>query len=261
MRTILLAVAVSVATAAPSLAQSQPLKLDFQNGLVTVEATAVPVRTILIEWGRVGGTKIVGAERISGVPLTVKLVNVSEAKALETILRSVAGYMAAPRHIVGAGPSMYDRILVMATSSAPASTSRPPAQGNNNSANGQRLIQPRPPSRPERPEPAEEPEQVEPDENEPNPPVFTFPQPGQQNGSNQPGQFNGTPGNQPGQNVINGNPAGNAPQGITINPATPGRSNVPGAPIGVSTPGMMVQPPQPQQPVQPGMIKPPGGIK
>lgn len=249
MRTTLLAVALTLATAAPSLAQSQPLKLDFQNGLVTVEATAVPVRTILTEWGRIGGTKIVGAERISGAPLTVKLVNVAEAKALETILRSVAGYMVAPRHTPGAGPSMYDRILVLATSSAPAaaSASRPPAPGNNNATNGtQRFVPPRPPARPEQPE---EPEQDEPDENPPNPPVFTFPQPGQSNGG----------ASQPGQNVVN--PAINVPPGMTINPATPGRTNVPGAPIGVSTPGMMVQPPQPQQPNQPGMIKPPGGNK
>ena len=67
--------------------------------------------------GKVGGTKIVGAERINGAPITVKLINVTEAQALETILRSVPGYMAAPRN-TGVGVSTYDRIMVMATTSA-----------------------------------------------------------------------------------------------------------------------------------------------
>lgn len=246
MRSIVLTVALAMGIAAPAVAQ-QPLKLDFHNGLVSIEANSVPVRTILTEWGKVGGTKIVGAERVAGAPLTLKLVNVSEAKALETILRSVAGYMAAPRAITAAGPSRYDRILVMATSSAPApaATTRAPQQTNA----AQRFVPPRPVQRDEQPEPDE---QMEPDENPPNPPVFTFPQPGQQ-----PGQFNGVPMAQPG--MMQPQP-GNQPQNITISPTTtPGRPTTPGMPVGVSTPGMMVQPPQPVQPPnQPNMIKPPG---
>lgn len=245
MRTTLLTVALSVVMAAPAFAQQ--LKLDFHGGLVTVEASNVPVRTILTEWGKIGGTRIVGAERITGSPLTLKLVNVTEAKALETILRSVAGYMVAPRSVAAAGPSMYDRILVMATSSAPASANRPAPQQPNNAFNGtQRFVPPR-----QRPEPQEAIEQDEPDErdeNPPSPPVFTFPS--GQNGFAQPGQFNGAAG----QNMI-ANPSG-APQGITINPATtPGQQTVPGMPTGAATPGMVVQPPQP------GAIRPPGGGK
>lgn len=244
MRTTLLTVALSVVMAAPAMAQQ--LKLDFHGGLVTVEATSVPVRVILTEWGKVGGTKIVGAERIAGAPLTLKLVNVTEAKALETILRSVAGYMAAPRSTMAAGPSMYDRILVMATTAAPATAAngRPTPQQPNGAMNGtQRFIPPR--QRAEQQEQAEQDEPDEPDNNPPNPPVFTFPQPGQQNGNfTQPGQFNGAPGQF--QN-------GAAPQGIVINPTTAGPQTTPGMPTGSSTPGMVVQPPQP------GMIRPPGG--
>ena len=226
---------------------AQQLKLDFQGGLVSVEANGVPVRTILTEWGKVGGTKIVGAERIAGVPLTVKLVNVSEAKALETLLRSVAGYMAAPRSTIGAGPSMYDRILVMATSSSPAPaagrpTPQPPTAAD---IRQQRFAPPR-----QRAEAAEQPEQDEPeerDENPPNPPVFTFPAQGQ-NGFTQPGQFNGAPG----QNGMIINPGSAPPQGITINPAPAPGQSVPGMPLGSATPGMVVQPPP-----QPGQ-RPPG---
>jgi hypothetical protein len=246
MRRTLLTIALSIAIAAPAFAQ-QPLKLSFQDGRVSVDANAVPVRAILNEWSKIGGTKVVGAERIIGAPLTVKLVNVTEAQALESILRSVAGYMAAPRNGTSTGPSMYDRILVMATSSAPApaNAARPAPAQSTAFAGTQRFVPPRP--RQEQPEQEEDPE---PDENPPSPPVFTFPQPGQ-NGIQQPGTFTNAPPsvNQPGMVVP-------APQTITINPAqaTPGQ---PQMPVGVSQPGMMVPAPQPTQP--PGMIRPPGG--
>ena len=79
-----------------------------------------PARQILAEWARIGGTKIVGADKITGAPLTLKLVNMPERQALDIILRNVAGFMAAPRLASAApGASAYDRILILATSSAP----------------------------------------------------------------------------------------------------------------------------------------------
>jgi hypothetical protein len=243
-RALLLTIAFSVSLAVPSLAQ-QPLKLSFQDGRVSVDAASVPVRTILNEWAKIGGTKVIGAERISGAPVTVKLVNVTEAQALETILKSVAGYMAAPRnHAATTGPSMYDRILVMATTSAPApvNAARPSPAQPNAFAGTQRFVPP------QRQQQEEEPGD-EPDDNPPAPPVFTFPQPGQ-NGFPQPGTFTNAPGvAQPGMNVAQ-------PPTISINPpqAAPGQ---PGMPVGVPQPGMMVPAPQPSQ--QPGMIRPPGG--
>ena len=244
MRRTLLTIALSIAVVAPAFAQ-QPLKVSFKDGRVSVDATSVPVRMILNEWSKIGGTKIVGAERITGAPVTMKLVNVTEAQALESILRSVAGYMAAPRGGTSTGPSMYDRILVMATSSAPAPVNaavRPSPAQSNAFAGTQRFVPPR-----QRQEQAEQEEEVEQDENPPSPPVFTFPQP--QNGFAQPGTFTNAPSvNQPGMVVP-------APQTITINPAqsAPGQ---PQMPVGVAQPGMMVPAPQPAQP--PGMIRPPG---
>ena len=235
-RALLLTVALSLSAAWPAAAQN--LKVDFHDGRVSVEATSVPVRTILTEWGKIGGTKIVGAERIGGAPITVKLINVTEAQALETILRTVAGYMAAPRS-TGIGASRYDRILVMATSTVPppaANNVRPTPQPSNAFSGTQRFIPPR--QRPDN----EEPEREELDENPPNPPVFTFPQPG--TSVSQPGQFQTAPVNVP--QPFNGAP-----------PTTTAPGTAPQAPIGVSQPGMMVQPP-PTQPVTPGMIRPPG---
>jgi len=252
MRTTTFAVALSVMLALPAAAQ-QPVKVSFQEGgRVTVEATSASVRSILNEWSKNGGTKVVGADRISGAPVTFKLVNVPEAQALETILRSVAGYMAAPRK-ASAGPSVYDRILIMATTTAPPASASRPTPTNNNAFNGtQRFI---PPQQRNRPDQQEQDEQDEPDENPPNPPVFTFPQPGQQNGFNPPPGFN-----QPGP--MNGGPVTGQP--VIINPANGVQQQPafqPGMPVGgAATPGMTVMPPQPQQPqpTTPGMIRPPG---
>ena len=248
MRTTIFAAAVSVLLTLPAAAQ-QPVKVSFhEGGRVTVEATAATVRSILNEWAKNGGTKVIGADKVSGAPVTLKLLNVPESQALEAILRSVAGYMAAPRPMAS-GPSMYDRIMIMATTSAPPVTAnnRPVVNNNNTALNGtQRFIPPR-----VREEQREEEEQQEPDENPPAPPVFTFPQPGQQNGFqggfNQPGMMQPVP--------QNGQP-------IVITPAMPQQQTTPqpGMPIGVSQPGMMVNPPPPQPATNPpGMIiRPPG---
>ena len=248
-RALLLTVALSLLTAGQAAAQN--LKVAFHDGRVSVDATGVPVRAILTEWGKVGGTKIVGAERISGAPLTVKLVDVTEAAALETILRSVAGYMAAPRH-TGVGASIYDRILVMATTSAPAvanNNARPTPQPSNAFNGSQRFV---PPQR--RAEQNEVEEADEPDENPPNPPVFTFPQPGPNGFVNQPGQFQNAPAQIQGVVV---NPSNGGASTITINPA---QQAPPSGPVGVSQPGMMVNPPQPNAPTPtPTMIRRPGG--
>jgi hypothetical protein len=250
MRRILLTTALAMLVAIPAAAQK--LTLEFKDGLVTVDAAAVPVRTILNEWAKLGGTKVVGAERVTGAPLTVKLVDVPEAQALEVVLRSVAGYMAAPRR-TGTGASMYDRILVLATSAAPAPAAvNRPSPTTNPMTGTQRFVPPR------RPQPAEdeaeaEDEEKEDDPNPPNPPVFTFPQPGQ----SQPGMFNG-PFNSNGQQVITVNPAtGTAPANPQPSP-TPGYPTT--SPFGSSTPGVIIAPPQPQQqPGQPPVIRPPGG--
>jgi hypothetical protein len=150
--------------------------------------------------------------------------------------------MAAPRTAATTGPSIYDRILVMATSAAPAAAAaaRPSPAQPGAFAGTQRFIPPRLQQRPEQ----EQEEADEPDENPPSPPVFTFPAPGQQ----QPTFTNGNAGAAtPGTNV-------NPPATITINPVqtSPGQ---PSFPAGVAQPGMIVPPPPP---LPPG-VRPPGG--
>jgi hypothetical protein len=113
--------------AAPSHAQAQ-LAVSMHGGLVTISASNVTVRQILAEWAKVGQTRIVNGEGVPGGPLTLQLTNVPEEQALDILLRSAAGYVAAPRAVADANASHFDRIIVMPTSapSAPrAITSAP----------------------------------------------------------------------------------------------------------------------------------------
>ena len=54
-------------------ASAQQLSLEIRDGLVTLQATNVPARQVLAEWAKVGGTKVVGSERLTGAPLTLSL--------------------------------------------------------------------------------------------------------------------------------------------------------------------------------------------
>ena len=66
------------------------------------------------------------AERVPGTPLTLRLENVPEREALDIVLRSAAGYIAAPRAQVVAGSvSRFDRVIVMATSPGASTAARP----------------------------------------------------------------------------------------------------------------------------------------
>ena len=101
------------------------LELSFRDGRVTVIATDVPVRTILQEWSRVGETEFVDADKLTGQPVRLQLVDVPEATALRVLLRQAAGYVAAPRAQRTPDGSRFDRVLVMATSRPVSSSSAP----------------------------------------------------------------------------------------------------------------------------------------
>ena len=102
------------------------VRLTIQDGRVSLTATDATLRQILDEWARVGQTRIVNIEQVAGAPLTIELANEPEDLALAVILRSVSGYVAAPRPTAIAGASRFDRILIMPTSAPqrPAPTAR-----------------------------------------------------------------------------------------------------------------------------------------
>ena len=120
------AVSSALMCALATTASAGELQLSIANGRVTIVAQDVPVRQILDEWGRVGQTQVVGAERLTGGPVTLELHDVPEVRALETLLRSASGYIAKPRSGT-AGTSSYDRILIMPASKPPAMSAAPPA--------------------------------------------------------------------------------------------------------------------------------------
>ena len=77
---------------------------------------------ILREWARVGQTTIVNADKLGGPTITLQLVNALEKDALDILLRSASGYIAAPRPVPVASAAFYDRVTILATSRAPAAT-------------------------------------------------------------------------------------------------------------------------------------------
>ena len=112
-------IALSALLCAPAAtASAGELRLSIANGRVTIVAQDVSVRQILDEWGRVGETKVVGAERLTGPAITIELHDVPEGRALEALLRSASGYIAKPRSGT-VGASTYDRIMIMQPSQAP----------------------------------------------------------------------------------------------------------------------------------------------
>jgi hypothetical protein len=98
---------------------SAEVQLSLHEGRVTLIANDATIRQILTEWARVGQTKIVNMERIPGGPVTLQLTDVPEPEALDLLLKSVTGYMAAPRAVGVPTLSRYDRILVLPTAAVP----------------------------------------------------------------------------------------------------------------------------------------------
>jgi hypothetical protein len=214
-------------------AASADVQVLLNNGRVSIVAKDATVRQILSEWARVGQTRIVNVDRIPGGPLTLELRDVPEGQALDVLLKSVSGYMAAPRQTTVANLSVFDRIMVMPTAAAP----KPAASAQAAPAFQQPQFQ-QPVAAP-RDDDADDPPANVQVPNQPRGPVFNAFPPPQIGGPN---QAVGTP----------GNPVAQPAAPVTFGGA-------PSAPAGggVSVPGMMTQPP-PQQ-VQPGMSTIPPG--
>jgi hypothetical protein len=112
--------------------------LTMNDGRVSIVAKDATVRQILAEWGRVGQARIVNVDLVPGGPQTLELHDVAEAQALEVLLRSLSGYILAPRAVTAANLSTFDRIIIMptlagvrpaaqtASSAAPAPLPQPP---------------------------------------------------------------------------------------------------------------------------------------
>ena len=206
-------------TATPAAAE---VALAINGGRVSLSAKDATVSQILAEWAKVGQTKIVNGERVSGGPVTLELTNVTEVEAIEILLRSAGGYLLAPRRTPTTNGSRYDRILVLPMSAGPrASVAPTPAP-----TPGRTLPQP----------------QIAPQF------IQQAPQPGD-NGDPQERAVAPTAGQNVRPPVFNTFPQQPPPQGTGTPPPSTRGSTVT-APVGVATPGMVVPVPQPAN--QPG---------
>jgi hypothetical protein len=118
-----------LALAAPGLAAAGEVRLVIKDGRVVLVARDATLREILVEWERVGGTRIVNRDRVPGTRLTLELANITEDQALTTLLRPIAGYLASRRLGPEGGASVFSRIILMPALATPAaSTVAAPAQ-------------------------------------------------------------------------------------------------------------------------------------
>jgi hypothetical protein len=122
MKTFHMLAVFALLGAGATSAAAQGVTLEFQDGKVRLHAQNVSVSQILAEWSRRGRTTIVNGERVPGPPVTLELENVSEQQALDTVLRSVSGYLVAARETAIEGASSFDRIYILPTSSRPSNT-------------------------------------------------------------------------------------------------------------------------------------------
>lgn len=230
---MLAGVAVGACLAVPRAAIAD-VSVVLKDGRATVIAHDATPRQVLAEWARVGRTRIVNLEKVPGGPMTVELRDVPEARALQVLLQSVAGYIAAPRAADAPDTSHFDRILILPTSVAAAApvAMRPAPYA---------IAQPQPPAVYEVPDPT----------------ALANDEPADTTGAATVPAFpaNGvTPG------VIPGNEA--SPQGPPVQPydppVVPAPAAAPQAPPLLPTPGQTTTPtpgvvpaPAPQQPQQP----------
>jgi hypothetical protein len=137
-------ICVVVGLAAPSVAGQ--VKLEIRGGLVTLEAKDATIREIFAEWARVGNTRVANAESAPGGPMTILLVGVPEREALETLLRSVGGFLAVARTSPSDYGSAYVQILLMPVArpsvGAAAAAGRPGPQPQQQPARDRIVIPP-----------------------------------------------------------------------------------------------------------------------
>lgn len=205
---LLLAAALAF-LASPAIAQ---VKLTLSEGRATLVATQATPRQILTEWARIGQTRVVNVERLTGAPISLEFTDIPEKQALDIILRSSSGYLAAPRASAVPNTSFYDRIWLIPGSPQPRTAS-------SSSAAPPMLPQPRVQAFPTEPD-------LDPPSNA-RPPIVTPPPPGAPL----------APAASVPTAVPSIVPAPVSPSGAPATPASPS------VPSGARAPGMIVQPP------------------
>lgn len=248
MKAVIFGLATSLLAASTAFAD---VHLTIQDGRVSIVAKEATVRQILTEWARVGQTRIVNLERIPGGPVTIELHNVTEMQALDVLLRSLSGYIAAPRAVGAANLSTFDRIVIMPTLAAARPALSASASPPTPLPVFQQVPQFQPPVEDDQAQLGRDQDDERPASN------VNVPVPPQMNRAP---ALNAFP-----THALEVAPQGVMPGGVlptpTVQPQTPVTDpRSPFSPFGrVGVPGMVAPaPPQQGQPGQPGQIQPPG---
>jgi hypothetical protein len=253
-------VALTIVMIVPASVHADTVQLTLHDGRLSLVARNATPKQIFDAWSQAGGVLVVNAERMPAVPITMTLENVPEEQALETVLRSVSGYLARRRtdDTASTAASVFDRIVILATPAsaqppAPAAAQPPTRTAAAAPVFGQ---PPRPVSiQPAQPAPpagipqgpgvtrlvGPDGQPVEDDQVGAPPP--SAPQPAPYNGGDAPPGARSPIGTaQPGQQ----------PPQATPQPQQPPSSSTPSpeAPAGAPRPGMVVPAPQTQQPLR-----------
>jgi hypothetical protein len=118
-----------IAAIVPSPVHANTVELTLRDGRVSLVATNATPGQIFDAWSRAGGVAVINAERLPSTPVTIRLDDVPEEQALDTVLRSVSGYLARRRTTAIAGHSVFDRIVILATPATVTNTApAPPAR-------------------------------------------------------------------------------------------------------------------------------------
>jgi hypothetical protein len=118
--------------ALPAGAQSM-VRVQFDRGVVSVEAHGAPLAAVLEEWARVGGVTIANAEQLpAGRTVTLNLVDVPEDQLLDALLGGVSGsgYLVTRRPPGTNHASAYERMWLVprvASETTESALGEPPA--------------------------------------------------------------------------------------------------------------------------------------
>jgi hypothetical protein len=104
------------------------LSLSFDGqGNVSLVAQGVTLQEIFVEWTRLGGCYFPNADKLPRTMLVpLRFENMPELKVLDSLLRSAAGYMIAPRTTRTVGASAFEMVQILPTSTATATGAYPP---------------------------------------------------------------------------------------------------------------------------------------
>lgn len=130
LKTLSIALLTTFALAATPRAQGAPaqarLQLSFDaDGSVNLVAQNVTVRDILALWAHECGCYIVNGDRLPArvIAIPLQFDHKPQDVVLDSLLRTAPGYLLTPRRAGAPGPSNYETIYILATSTAVPSAS------------------------------------------------------------------------------------------------------------------------------------------